>query len=62
MITVPCSTPTYQKANGDYYCAFAIRDVLNWFQADDACQSKGGRLPEIYTLKENMDILKLKVK
>jgi hypothetical protein len=59
--TVPCSTPVYQKSNGSYYCDFYIRQSLNWKQAYDTCVANGGNLPEIYSWKENYEILKSKV-
>jgi hypothetical protein len=56
-----CSTSTYQKSTGDYFCAFEIKEILTWFQADDACKIRGGRLPEVYNSSDNYDILKLRV-
>jgi hypothetical protein len=51
----------YQKANGDYFCGFIIKDDLTWYQADEKCRSRGGRLPEIYSIYENIDLLQFKV-
>jgi hypothetical protein len=60
-MAAPCTTKTYQKTNGDYFCAFIVQDNLNWFQADDACKIRGARLPEISDVRENIDILKFRV-
>jgi hypothetical protein len=60
-IAAPCTTKTFQKADGSYYCGFVIKDTLTWYQAEDACNARGGRLPEISSYDENLDILKLKV-
>lgn len=61
VITVPCKTNVYQKPDGKYYCGFTVKDSLNWYQADEACKQRGGKLPEIYSTTENSEILKLKV-
>ena len=34
---------------------------MNWQQADDACKTKGGRLPEVYDFSDNLDIMKQRV-
>ncbi len=60
-ITAPCTTKTYQKDDGSYYCGFVIQDSLTWFQAKDECNARGGRLPEISSVNENIAILKMKV-
>jgi hypothetical protein len=38
-----------------------LKEGLTWNQADEACRMSGGRLPEITSIKENIDILKLRV-
>ena len=34
---------------------------MTWFQADEACKLKGGRLPEINDYSDHFNIVKLKV-
>jgi hypothetical protein len=60
-MTAPCATKIYQKSDGNYYCGFIIKDSLNWYQADDICKRRGGKLPEVYDEDNNMEILKFKV-
>ena len=60
-ILASCKTNAYKKSDGTSYCAFTIKDSLNWFQADEACKLKGGRLPDIESVTQNNEILKLKV-
>ena len=57
----PCSSSAYQKNDGKYYCTFAIKDSLTWYQADDACKLRGGWLPEVYSVTENINIVRQKV-
>jgi hypothetical protein len=59
--TAPCATQPYQKANGDFYCAFTLKDTLTWYEAEEECKIRGGQLPEIHNIEENTNILKLKV-
>ena len=51
----------YQKSDGKYYYGLIIKDSMTWFQADEACKLKGGRLPEITDFSEHFNIVKLKV-
>ena len=57
----PCETKPYRKSDGKYFCGFTVKANLNWKQADDACKTKGGRLPEIYSISDNSDINKQRV-
>jgi hypothetical protein len=57
-----CTSSTYKKSTGHYFCGFVIKDSLTWYQAADACKMRGGRLPEVYNKYDNIDILKSKVK
>ena len=59
--SAPCTSSAYQKNDGKYYCTFAIKDSLTWYQADDACKLRGGWLPEVYSVTENINILRQKV-
>ena len=34
---------------------------MTWYQAKDACQQKGGKLPEINNASETLNLLRLKV-
>ena len=51
----------YVKADGMCACGFYLENELSWRQAADKCYALGARLPEIYSEKENSDILNLKV-
>ena len=59
--SAPCTSSAYQKNDGKYYCTFAIKDSLTWYQADDACKLRGGWLPEVYSVTENINIVRQKV-
>ena len=56
-----CKTKPYQKSNGKNFCGYAVKVALNWQQAFDYCKISGGRLPEVYNLKDNVNILQQKV-
>ena len=49
------------KSNGYCACGFYLYEALTWSQANTACKSKGGRLPEIVSAIENEDVFKFKV-
>ena len=54
-----CKTKTVKKADGSCACGFAIEDGLMWKAASDKCKSLGGRLPEIRSEQENIDVISL---
>jgi hypothetical protein len=56
-----CTTPVYQKANGDCGCGFTLPGVFNWNSAFAQCKSKGASLPEVITASENTNLFNLKV-
>ena len=51
-----CTTKTYIKSNGQCACGFYRDAGLTWSEAKDWCATKGGRLPEIFSEKENTDL------
>ena len=59
--SAPCETKPYLKSDGKYFCGFTVKSSLNWQQADDACKTRGGRLPEVYNFNDNVDIMKQRV-
>jgi len=62
LISAPCESKAYQKSDGKFYCGFTIKAYLNWYQAADACKTRGGRLPEVYSFEDNLSIMQQKVK
>ena len=56
-----CKTKPYQKSDGKNFCGYALKASLNWQQASDYCKISGGRLPEVYNLKDNLGIVQQKV-
>ncbi len=62
MFVGQCETIVYQKSNQSCACGFFLRKGLTWNQAFEGCKFFNARLPEIYSARENADILKLRVK
>ena len=52
-----CTTETYVKSNGSCACGTYLELGLTWRQAADQCYALGGRLPEIHSEGENVDII-----
>ena len=57
-----CTTENFIKSDGRTFCGFFLAFGLTWYEADRRCKAQGARLPEIQSLSENNQILKLKVR
>ena len=51
-----CETTLYVKDNKDVYCGFFLAGNITWNEANEQCQSRGARLPQAESLRENHDI------
>jgi hypothetical protein len=56
-----CSTPIYRKGNGFPACAIFLEGTFDFSEAEEKCESKGGKLPEIFSEEENNITMKFSV-
>ncbi len=56
-----CTTPIYQRSEGNCACGFFLQKGLTWNVANHTCHAEGARLPEVYSAADNDAIQALRV-